>query len=1715
MSTGNQQLLQRYAKPVFTSSAVDDVNAPFSYKDWFDSHQGIIPGQEFKQYNEYLVEWYKLKSEQDVDFKLNLKLNYLALLKQIQLFFTNEEAENWYNQVNLENEKELLLAIPYFAKKLKDIALYYLQLRNNVKESRLRYNQTGTSFGIIQQIQKQILTNYTKAPNTSISIPSSIWRNVPELSSVKDFISVQIEELYDTQDYLDQVPTLPVSAYYNVNDVELQEFLASKGLQLSDTEWVYKIGMNSLSATYPNLSSEDISQLSLQIAEKYLGQNKFTSTVTGFSAKKDFYDINISEGNNSFYWPQGSYRFKTEVLPRYEEVDINNSGLDSLATAGSSIEFADTIFVETNRGLSGAWFRNHLYDYRKDNLEALIEPSSKTTFRFPFPGYGLSAEDIEWTGYGLVYQPQFFFLNEDIQQNIANSYWSGNISLTSTAPLKINDTTLIESGAYPNINYNQADRITVWSDPPEYNNSSFSGDVTETWLYRMNQTDISIGFAGDSVIVWPYEKIDPLQDFPDYYPQNLTDVCTTLPVSSINFGYGVASQDLTGADVIYKITNYRHTSDQATECCWLSGETLENASSNLIFNKQNNFQLLLPPGEFVSFVWPGNNDTNIEEVFRTFEHQPDCGFAKANNPTYLDFELCDCRQVMFVPFGHPGEEYNDYNKFTDFIVEGNYIPGVTDLTEYVSTSAFAWYKTNSKIGFGDGRWVSGDSNSNNSFYLQEGKIYTYYRALIQKQPEEDILLPDYVVRYKLNQDTNSTGQWIQAKRNSDNKWVSTGVPSTMTLTPGDTFIYSRAGSVSYSITGENIESVDISENRGSIWSNYDYITISSELNKQVFITYPYNVVFNSTQSQTPAISLDQVVSIQQWEVTSPTGQKKYFKNTPAFSFTPGTTGLYSVAVTAVTSSQIPPKVVLAGLSGTFYYANTGFYVFTNIPQITAEPALQSVPSLTSYNTPVPGYTLNTKLYGWNYSTGKFNLFARSVNAGAKPYWGKSYIEKDESTKFKGVRAWGNPQRFLDVHNVVSQPEISELILNTGNKIEYTRNYPSPLTWIQPVDLTITVDTNTWCHLEFDTTNSNLAYFLENYKNELIVNPTTIPSQIKFSNFIDNKPAEIYYNAITPFTWNITATPVIPETVYASVSTVPGLIAAAPWANLTNRFYPTVAAYPAINNLYSDIDRGGFFVPKNLGASVYIDQDYTATIDLSSSALSSVFQDITKQYDGRGLTRINQPTPYTNFTENNIWLKEPTVAGPIAGTIKKNIFKKHQKFIPYQSAYESNPRLNIGMLTPTSRQSPWTGEEDSVWGDLQNYPLSPTGELNVQTWADSQILKQSGLQIDNWCTDVFGNQYGLYKALSGSSPYTRKFIPGEIWVRKNSQFTSPSYISLKDVFDTYQNTTLINELTGKGIRKIDIFFDTLLIETSGTIIFEKINYDYTNDNIFSLIDEARYISLAMPVSANLDREFANTNLNSYTFARAGETWFFPNEKIVIQSVCGLKDGKLTPELYQLDLNSLIFRKVFPVNNNDITTINELTNLGLVSIDPPTLSYNVFRKEYLLTILGKNTDNKSVIIEIKIKNLSQTYIDEVIVYTPLEETQQINPPVITQNLITNINISNLDFLNALNFQCTAEDGPVTFEPVSLPSWVNLSSTGLFTGTPPQSDGQYIATFKVINSAGPSYYSLIINVNYTLILTVYYLVTEGYPNNGYLVQQEHDLGDLGTELVARIIE
>ncbi len=1778
MSIDNRQNLQRYVQPQVISTKFTDVNIPLSYQEWVKTHQGITPGQEYNLYNDYLVNWHEQEQEKYNTSINNLKIQYLKLLKQLQLFFSKEEIENWYNGIDINSEKEVLLAIPYFSRKLKEIVLYYSKTRKDIQNTKFKSNLKGTGANITKQVQDLLLTTYTKEANKPITIPASIFKNVPELSSVQEELTIEIEELYDLTNYQDHSPTASVSLYYNLSGDSIKQYFESFGLTLTSDEWVFKTGVfdpndQTLSAIVSTVNEADISNKEIL---QYLGSPKysFNPQVAISSIKTDPYEIQIEQGNNFWYWPSGVYKSNIYRLPLYNSVSLNELSLKDFGTAGVTIETSDTIFVKSKNNFEGAWLRLQQYDTTPETLKATLVANEKTIFRFPYPGYGISAEDIPWTGYGLVTDPRFFFLGEEAKKAIETEYWSTPFDNIKVDDLYLNTTNLVEQKAHPSENYFNADKVRIWPFSPVYNLESFSGELQEAWLYKLQKTSLSIGRDTFNRILWPYLNLEfetnlyrdyARNTLPKTLPQPIATACLPTSLSSIPLTFNIASNSLSSADVIFKLQNFTDSTALATDCAWLSGKTVEyyNPITGFITTtiKQPGLYGIFQPGKFTKFFWQGPNNTNCNTVFASLSHQPDCTYITAS-ANIDNFNLCNCQRIQYTPFGHSGSNIGDNNFHTDLIIEDikpNNNFNINTWFDMSGNNVFnspqvAWFKTNSVTGWGNGEWTS---TKNTPFFLQKGRSYIYYRANTRTLNPNISSFPELVTRHTYTDLNEGDFIWMTGILNNENKWISTNTPATVTnLHPGDYVVYYRqpltTQFLSGGLSGSYVEEIKtFSQNKGSIWSLYDYYAID-EKGAQVDVTYPFQSYLNVTSPICPPCTLSAlsasclqyygtssqfctISSLQTifsfitsyclscsifsyfdylngqlpvpsypivnvpptvdwrtaginkqlpgfpygdlrqviYHVKTPDNRILEFRNIPAFSFNVLLTGIYTITMTAVTGlntavytnpNRWPIDINASG-------AGLGAGIFRNIPSITAYPAqVVQTSVLTGFNTPAPGFVLSTPLYGWDYNTSTYSNDKSLESQGARPYWATTYVEKTPETRFKSIEAWGNNPKTLDKYNIVTQPDISELLLNAGSYFEYERKYSTDIIWTQPVVINFEVNRKIWSKINIETDSLNTIDQFNSVKSGLVSLPTTTPSPIVLQTLIDNEPVEIHYNAIKPLIWNFEVTSVTEETIFTSPTATPIVnpeTIDGPWRNLLNRFYPNVAVFPTNEKMVDTKTIGGFFQGGNTGVTQYIDRFYTTTLSVTSKVLSGSYENPNEYVGGRGLTKQDQFTPYEVVLENNEWLKNINLNTPIAGTIKKDLFKKHQKFIPYQSLYESNSRSRLGLLTPVSRQTPWTGPKDTTWGDKENYPVSFTGELNIDLWSQKQILKNTNLLLDRWCTDIFGNQYGLYKDMQHVSPNERKNTPGEIWIRKNTQKVSTGNNFLSGVFDSYSNTLFYSDLTGRGVYNIDIFFDTLYIQTSSGIFFEKIIYDYNKDEIYSVIDDARHISLSIPTVNNLNREFSNTITNSLTCAKAGELWFLPEQKYVIQSVCALSGTTLLPELYLYDINKTLLTKVFPVFEDDFTSLNDLQNLNIISFDTPVISYNSLKKEFVLTVLAQKQDNSNVLIELKINNFSKLKLKTLTIYDSSPPNTILIPPGIHTPLY--IQIGYPTFLTYLLSSTPAFD---SVEPINWPAWANVTQNGVIYGQPP-SPGTFPLTFALRNTFGPVYHTLTVSV------------------------------------------
>lgn len=1615
-------------------SELQDINAPFSYLEWKQRRPGLIEKQAIFQYNRYVLDWFNKNKETKISHTFLIRQKYLYLLDQLQLFFSDEEKHKWYNSINLMDEKELLLAVPYFAKKLKDISLYYLSLRKDVKNAKLKYNTAGTAFGVEQELYSTMLKTFS---DLNKDISPSLLAAVPQLSSIKQQLVVQIEELYDDTDYHDVSPTLDLSERFNVFNSITEQFYQSKGISLSSESWL----LSCLSLAPTNDLNTIVNQITASILEttdtdiyeefivKNLSENKYNLLFNTLSSEYNTEEIRLSQGNNYFYYPGGTTDPTVMFEKKLKNVSLSSLNLEGAST-GTSLEEADTIFVKNGNDIKGAWLRYQEFEDETEMVEATLNQYGSTTFIFPYPGYGLSSEDTSWTGPEFVSTPEYPFLPNYFRSAIDVAYWSQDIGANSMEPIAINSTTLLAQGSIPHQNPNFSDKITERLDY-KVGNGIPALELKGAWLYKFTHALVPISVQDENRFLWPFQLVDNEQAFPSQFTDfDFSGVCEPVKISDLNCPYSIASDSIDKSDKIYKLVNHSDEIENATECCWLSSGSVLFSPLQKGF-QQNSFVGLFNSGVAERFVWNGPNNTPISAVFSGTTHKADCPFV-TNIPSVssLEWQKCNCKQVYYSPFGHDGNFFEDNNGFADFIAV-DYSRGIQefdmdswrDITTlpFKGSNNVAWYKT--KSGWGHGEWVN---NSNplapTPFLLETGQSYYYKRAKGKTE------LPPLAINY--NFVGSDACKWIGAKKNEDDQWVSTDLESNMILYPGDIIKYERSDKTSYYyISSELVE--DISENRGSIWSTFDYI-VSGTPQSTVYISWPAGDPPIGNLSY-PPFSVLELSALYWWKIEHTT--------------------FPSVSTTIRSSGNLPKTIIQfePPIIGTYKISVSAMDIngntehITNIPLLSVVPQYKSQELLIDQETTATGFLIEQPLYGWNYLDNKAQLNA----SGAKPFWAELYINKGAENRLKGAYSWGYSNEFVDGYVPDHSPKVSDFTFRYGRTISYDRVGPE-ITWYQPITFKVSDGTSTWCVLSVvDSNVSNLSSFYVTKQSapDLTVVPLDIPTDIELTNINNGLPVEIFYYALESFTWTV-STEAINQTLESPVPTLL-LKASSPWANLNNRFFSTIATAPLLDNLYSESDTGGYFIPQNTGASLATNKDFKPYLKDTTLSGSYLVEDTDVHIGGRGRTRQDQESLY-KWTEQNQWMKEPASAGKLAGSVKKSLTKTLQTFVPYQ---EGSEETALGLITPNSRVSPWGGKYGNVWTDFKNEPKSFTEIPNVSAWSASQVLKQNELVVDQWISDIYGNQYSLFKPTTNIRVSEQRRVPGEIWVKKNDQSISPAHKALSPVFDMLESKTYFSELTGSGILSIECFFDTLMLETSGALVFCPLQYDYLNSKITSVYDDCTFIENLSPT-----KKFENT-------------WMFPKTKTVVCLFTELSGNKFIPYIYSLNLNDKTFTNVFPRRPENFTNIElGLSGIDILTLDRAALSYNSLQQTYLITYKGTTTQGKMFVVDFRIEQREDLILETVDRYLDSSViTTVIDPPEITNaSYFTTYNVTTgIPF----NISLSAENFPTSWSIIgTYPFSINVNNSGIFTGTI-LNPGNYFVNYQVTNSGGSTIYPLTI--------------------------------------------
>lgn len=763
-----------------------NTSAPLSFGEWQQKYPRFATDDGQVGYNVYLKAWYQHHPTIEQASRDQLKSQYIQLLQDLSYLFSKEETDLFLTDIDWTNKEDLILVVPLYARKLKEISQVLANKREHLKQAKQKYNLKSTELGLESLVYQFILNGFTKKDYSLTQVPCASFRdNLPDLSAISADFRVDLEELYDRHIYQDSDPSAGISSY----DIDwtAENLTAPEIAAILETRFLDRLSDNPISAAYHSLSGSAVYQI--QATNKFSGATIYSVSSQYVPNQPDrINQISLSVGNNWFLWPSGVEDISpSQFTDVYKSIPLSASNLvSSGATGGSDLTNSDLIFTEKNGKIEGAWLSQQYTTESFGSMQVEFPANQTKEFRYPYPGFLLTNVGFNWSSHSLTEQilPIFHLLDPAQQTQLLQSYWTEALPTSAVAPLFINETSLVELGAWSAPNALSSD---VWVQRQTISplSASYSDAVSSTdhaFLYKFQYTDLGV-VAGDNYILWPVAPY--IQD--QIFPLAVTSAwCNPAALRNFwtpnNMTGAVAGLEFASADQIYKLNG---VTEQAMEAAWLYGGSVTDlysdptleidvydkvASSCAVWQDgpiQPSLSLEVPAGDIQSFVWM-DQDTPANQVFAPKSHKEGCeyirhahnyyqrqGATNLLNPTEdQPWTLCKCKALQYSPVGHEGSIVTDYNGTADYLFEDpqglgkkfalNTWQDTRNLTP-VNSPQFAFFHLLSgqdqQIGWGPGTWKTGTGQE---MVLKTGRRYSYYRSSIRRNASET---PYYVLFY--------------------------------------------------------------------------------------------------------------------------------------------------------------------------------------------------------------------------------------------------------------------------------------------------------------------------------------------------------------------------------------------------------------------------------------------------------------------------------------------------------------------------------------------------------------------------------------------------------------------------------------------------------------------------------------------------------------------------------------------------------------------------------------------------------------------------------------------------------------------------------------------------------------------------------------------------------------------------------------------------------
>ena len=440
------------------------------------------------------------------------------------------------------------------------------------------------------------------------------------------------------------------------------------------------------------------------------------------------------------------------------------------------------------------------------------------------------------------------------------------------------------------------------------------------------------------------------------------------------------------------------------------------------------------------------------------------------------------------------------------------------------------------------------------------------------------------------------------------------------------------------------------------------------------------------------------------------------------------------------------------------------------------------------------------------------------------------------------------------------------------------------------------------------------------------------------------------------------------------------------ANYLNRYNSGHPSVPTITQLKTEKDIGKFFLPHKQGVLNFerITAHYTVNTSNLQPNTCYIFPDPDVYEPGRGSSLSDTSNPF-EYTDDNTAVKIGKSNPHAEGNIIND--EKVQKFYPYQSAEETIQSQGVGISRWTDDVDFWEGTEKDIWADNDVYTKLPLADFPVND--KQQDLLVDDANLEDWKTDIFGNEYALFKTIRSTRKSTEQIagtyskhpvqsststansvvtgafdnpdttffdyqlsgavttyestfnsLTGEQTVsdRRNSStpkfyfrnakstIISPCSSALSAVFIKYTGDTAIKAEIENNIVEIDIIEDIIILQTSNYTILEKFEYDIDTDIFTSVLPFKVYVSVD-----GLNSSYEKISTHWYD-ERARNVYL--SKTVLHPFLSGTNHRAIYPEIFVYNDTNRTFSK-----SHSITTLAPIASSPAYVASKPQEAYNL--------------------------------------------------------------------------------------------------------------------------------------------------------------------------------